>query len=89
MAGIAILRDHLSVLGLVLGKYFTLAHHLKTTYEIAADWSYFDSRFYETFTQNLGEFFGGFDILWLVLAIGVAFRTPAPTQITMSRSRRA
>lgn len=72
-----------SVLGLVLGKYFSLAHDAKVEF----GWSYFDSRIVDYFTENLGEFFGGFDILWVVLAIGVAYKIPAPPKVDLGRSR--
>ena len=73
-----------SVLGLVLGKYFAVAHAIKTHVEGAADISYFDSRLIQIFTENFGEFLGAFDILWLVLALGIAYKLPAPTRISMS-----
>jgi hypothetical protein len=77
-----------SVLGLVLGKYFTFAHFLKEYVADGDEMSYFDSRIIDYFVDHPEEMFSGFDILWLVLAIGVAFKVPASTKVSMSRRRR-
>ena len=73
-----------AVLGLVLGKYLTVAHVIKTEVADYADLSYFDPEIIRIFTENAGELFGAFDILWLVLAVGIAWKTPKPTEITVS-----
>jgi hypothetical protein len=76
-----------SVLGLLLGKYFTLVQAIKAEYPEAAELSWFDGRFLQIFTEYFGEFVSGFDILWLVLALGIAWTVPRATQVAMTRRR--
>jgi len=76
-----------AVLGLILGKYFTVAHVVVTTVEGAEDWSYLDGRILEIFMNNLGSFVSVFDLLWLFLALGIAYRIPAPTKASFSPAK--
>jgi hypothetical protein len=41
--------------------------------------SYFDSTIFTTFRENLGDVFGGFDLLWAALAIFTAWRLARPS----------
>lgn len=68
-----------AVFGLALGKYFTVAHAIINNVEEFADASYFDSQLIGVFAENLSMFVSGFDLLWLFLALGAAFKIPAPT----------
>lgn len=55
-----------SLLGIVIGKHTSFAYFFKKAVE---DWfgveiSYFDTAIFTTFRENLGDVFGGFDVLW-------------------------
>lgn len=84
LQGISVLA---AVLGLVLGKYFTVAHMLIHKTEEFAGRSYLDSEIIQLFVNNVTEFVSGFDFLWLFLALGIAFKVLAPTKVSMSRKK--
>jgi hypothetical protein len=73
--------------GLLLGKYFTVAHVIRTLAPAEAEVGYLDPRVFQIFFENLPEFLSPFDALWLILALGIAFRIPRPTRVAMSRRR--
>ena len=77
-----------SGLGLLLGKYFTVAHVLRSSFP-DLELSWFDSRIREIFFENIGEFIGGYDVLWLILALAIAWKIPAPTKLRMTGPRRS
>lgn len=61
-----------SLLGIVLGKYFTFS------YTINDDLAHiFDSETITFFQENFKEFFGGTDIIFVALAVITAWRMPA------------
>lgn len=70
-----------SVLGIVLGKYISFAYFFKTAVEerFGVDISYFDSVIFTAFRENLGDVFGGFDLLWAGLAVVTAWRLTRPS----------
>ena len=74
----------MSVVGLLLAKYFIFAHFfvqaVKSKLAIA-EISYFSSMIIETFFGNFGEMLSGFDLLWLILAIGAAYQVPKATAV--------
>lgn len=65
-------------LGLVLGKYFIVAHVIMKKYPNDG-LSYLDSRVFHVFTENFSKFFEAFDFLWMFLALGAAVRATKPT----------
>ncbi|MBI5433776.1 MAG: hypothetical protein HZA52_13170 [Planctomycetes bacterium] len=77
-----------AVLGLVLGKYLIVAHVFVTEYPELVT-SYVDPALFETFSDNLGEFFSGYDVLWFALAIGASIRFTAPQEQTLTAPRQA
>jgi hypothetical protein len=61
-----------SLLGIVLGKYFTF------TYTLQDDLAHiFDNQAFTFFQQNFTEFFGGMDIVFVLLAVITAWRMPS------------
>jgi len=77
-----------SLLGIVIGKYVSYAYFFKQAIEdrFDVDISYFDSEIFRAFRENLGDIFGGFDLIWAVLAIATAWRLTRPSGF-MSRGR--
>jgi hypothetical protein len=73
-----------SLLGLIMGKYFAVAHEIINHTEGAQDLSYFDPRlvrfFFDVFPQTLRPF----DILWVILALRFAWRVPKPKTVSVS-----
>ena len=82
-----------SALGLLLGKYFAVVHFCKVEVakvagdEAAAAVSYFDPEMVKLFFQIIGKIMGPFDILWLVIALGIAWSIPKPTAVTVREPR--
>jgi hypothetical protein len=76
-----------SLLGLVLGKYFTLVFFIRREVEGCEDLSLFDPEIIKVFPDYLVEASGPIDILFLVLALVVAFGVPKGTQVPMSGKR--
>ena len=70
-----------SLLGIVTGKYISFAYFFKKAVEdrFGLELSYFDSTIFTTFRENLGDVFGGFDLLWAGLAIITAWRLTRPS----------
>jgi hypothetical protein len=77
-----------AVLGLAIGKYFTIVHAIKGMLsgqgggELADQISYLSPETVGLFFQLLPEVVTPFDALWLILALGVAWRLPKPTVVT-------
>jgi hypothetical protein len=70
-----------AVLGLLLGKYFIVAHEIVTNIEVAKDWSLVDPRIVRVFFSAFTEFLSPWDALWTFFAFGAAWKVPKPTQI--------
>ena len=72
-----------SVFGLLIGKYFSIAHAVIQSLE--EEVSYFSLELFMFITQNVGEIFTGsdliFDLLWIFFAISVAWRLPKQTEL--------
>jgi len=70
-----------SLLGIVLGKYISYAYFFKQAVEdrFNVEISYFDSEIFRAFRENLGDIFGGFDLIWAVLAVLTAWRLTRPS----------
>lgn len=73
-----------AALGIVLGKYLAFVDVLKDVLRAevgpaaAAEVSVFSSRVIEFFVEELGVVFGGYDLLWVGLAVVTAWRIPRP-----------
>ncbi len=61
-----------SVLGLVIGKYFAIAHYIITHVPEAKGLSFFDPIFF----RIIPEYLTPFDALWVFIALRVAWRIP-------------
>ena len=70
-----------SVLGIVIGKYISYAYFFKQAVSdrFDADISYFDSEIFRAFRENLGDVFGGFDLIWAGLAVVTAWKLTRPS----------
>jgi hypothetical protein len=77
-----------SVLGIVIGKYISYAYFFKQAVSdrFDVDISYFDSEIFRAFRENLGDVFGGFDLIWAGFAVITAWRLTRPSGFT-SRGR--
>lgn len=75
-----------SVLGLVVGKYFSLAHAIIGSVQRKQDLtlSYLDPEIIRIFIEHASQLFSPWDALWVFLAFGVAWRIPAPSQVQLS-----
>ena len=70
-----------SLAGIVIGKYISYAYFFKQAVadRFDVDISYFDSEIFRAFRENLGDIFGGFDLLWAALAVITAWRLTRPS----------
>jgi hypothetical protein len=77
-----------SLLGIVLGKYISYAYFFKQAVSDRFDVeiSYFDTEIFRAFRENLGDVFGGFDLIWAGLAVVTAWQLTRPSGV-MSRGR--
>lgn len=72
-----------SVLGVALGKYVYYFYYLKEAVaeeyglEVAANVRLFSVGVVESFIMDAGSFLGGFDILWVALAVITAWKIPS------------
>jgi hypothetical protein len=77
-----------SLLGIVIGKYISYAYFFKRAVEdrFDVDISYLDSEIFRAFRENLGDVFGGFDLIWAGFAVATAWQMTRPSGF-MSRGR--
>lgn len=84
--GMQIMAAALSILGLLIAKYMIFAHVLvKIAAEGGTEIGYFDPVIFEIFPSALKEMLSPFDALWLILAVGAAYRVPQPSQIALQQ----
>ena len=80
-----------SVLGIAIGKYFIFFHYLKDEVtkqygkEIASSISILMEEVIYDFIEGIGSMVGGFDILWIILAVITAWRIPKGLGIKLGR----
>ena len=78
-----------SVLGIAAGKYVTFHHFLKAFVEeeagaeAVAEMSLFSPEVIQIFTDNIGSMLSGFDIIWVLLAVGTAWGIPKASGIKL------
>jgi hypothetical protein len=76
-----------SLVGIVIGKYIAYVYFLKEFVreaigdEAADDISYFDGDVISLFRDDLGDVFGGYDLLWAAFAVFTAWRMARPLGI--------
>ena len=70
-----------SLVGIVIGKYISYAYFFKQAVSdrFDVDLSYFDSQIFRAFRENLGDVFGGFDLIWAGLAVVTAWKLTRPS----------
>lgn len=80
-----------SILGIVIGKYVTFYHFLKEAItkqhgaEVASNLSYLSGDVVQFFMERITVVLGGFDVLWVILAIVSAWSIPKGMGIKLSR----
>jgi hypothetical protein len=74
----------MSIVGLLAAKYFLFAHYtIEMLAEQGQQLSYLDPRLAIVFPFALVEIVSPFDLLWIFLAVGAAYRAPAPLAVTI------
>lgn len=74
-----------AVLGLFLAKYFMFAHAVKQyAAKEGADLGYFSANICQAFFENINEMVTGYDLLWVILALGAAWKVCAPIEVKVS-----
>jgi hypothetical protein len=82
-----------SILGIIIGKYFTFFHFFKEAVakeygvEAVSRISILSERVIKFFLENAGSIVSGFDILWIALAVITAWRIPKGTGIKLKEKR--
>jgi hypothetical protein len=77
----------ISVVGLVAAKYMLFAYVMvKIARENGVDVGYFDGIIRDNFPQALGQMVGAFDVLFLVLALGAAYRVPKAHAVSIAKA---
>jgi hypothetical protein len=81
-----------SLLGLLLGKFFFVAHALREMTENAPDrppdfhLSYFDPRMFKFFARVFPHMLTVYDALWLFLALSAAWRILKPARVVLANA---
>ena len=76
----------MSVFGLVIAKYFILAHFVVSSPDSAElGLGYFSPALFIVFLQNIGSSLSPFDLLWIAFALMTAWRIPAPSKIEVGQ----
>jgi hypothetical protein len=71
-----------SILGILIGKYGTFYYIYQQVFaeqygeELASDLSLFDPVVLSAFVEKFSELLGGYDILWIILAVATAWGIP-------------
>jgi hypothetical protein len=60
-----------ALLGILIGKYVAFSYYLTETFD-----GIVDAEIMAIFQQNIGEFFGGMDIIFVLLAVVTAWQLP-------------
>ena len=76
----------MAVVGLVIAKYFILAHFVVSSPDSAElGLGYFSPALFILFLQNIGSSLSPFDALWIVFALITAWRIPAPSKVEVGQ----
>jgi hypothetical protein len=76
-----------AILGLVLGKYFTVAYLIVKNVKDAQGVSCFDPRLFRIFVELLPRMLSFWDALWAFIALRIAWRIPRPSAVNVLRSQ--
>jgi hypothetical protein len=80
-----------SILGIIIGKYFTFFHYVKEAISkeygarASSEISIFSERVIQFFVEEFGSMVSGYDILWVILAVITAWRIPKGIGIKLPR----
>ncbi len=76
----------MAVLGLVIAKYFILAHFVINDPKGAElGLGYFSPVLFTVFLRNIGSSLSAFDVLWIAFALMTAWRIPAPSKLVVGQ----
>jgi len=77
----------LAVVGLLAAKYMLFAYALvKVGRERGLSIGYLDGRILSFFPEALGQMLGAFDVLFLFLALGAAYRVPKAHAVSITKA---
>lgn len=92
-----------SILGIFIGKYIIFYHFFRKgaeeyikahpeefdapLSEVMNQFSLFSSRVISSFFSNISEMLSGYDILWIILAIGAAYKIPAMLKVQFTQTK--
>jgi hypothetical protein len=86
-----ILASVSSIIGILIGKYVTFYHFFRQgateeatkqgidpakLTELLNQFTLFSGNMISSFIDNIGSMLGGYDILWVILAVGAAYKIP-------------
>ncbi|MBN2014725.1 MAG: hypothetical protein JW778_06055 [Candidatus Altiarchaeota archaeon] len=83
----------LSLVGIFVGKYVAFSHFLKATVaeeygaEIAVEVSALSLDVLSIFIGNIGDFLSPYDLLWVVFAVGAAWKIPKARTLDQTQSK--
>ena len=84
--GLQILAALLAVVGLAAAKYMIVAYAVvHEAGKNGVDLSYLDPRILTIFGNVAGKLVSPFDLLWIVLAVGAAYKVPASRRVSVQR----
>lgn len=75
----------MAVFGLVIAKYFILAHFVISGPGAELGLGYFSPQLFMLFVENIGSSLSPFDLLWIAFALMTAWRIPAPSKLEVSQ----
>ena len=78
-----------SILGLALGKYFTVSYFLVKNSPAAQGLTWFDPRLVEVFVKVLPDVLSPWDAVFALIALRAAWRIPRPRSVRVVRSKLA
>lgn len=87
-----IIASAASILGILIGKYVIFYHFFTRALMkdgvdagIVNEYSLFSFNMLTVFFDNIGNMVGGFDILWIILAVGAAYKIPKMIKLEIKR----
>lgn len=69
-----------SITGIAIGKYISFYHYVTKEFEGV---SFFSSDTISVFFSTTSEWFSGYDILWVILAVGAAYKIPGMLKLEL------
>jgi hypothetical protein len=76
-----------SILGLLLGKFFTIEHYVLTKVPGAEGRSYLDPKVLDVSLRIVPHMLSVYDALWAFIALRIAWRVPRPPRLVVTKNR--